>query len=86
VALVKSGLSRGVEERVKPRIYRSLLWDEIEDETSPQLCVTLRFIVELAMASMRDEIASQVSVIKEEYSNYANALEKDEIGDSRAVP
>lgn len=67
---MKSGLYRDVEAGGKPRISRSLLWDEIEDEISPQICIALQFIVELATASLRDEIVSQVSVIKEEYSNY----------------
>jgi hypothetical protein len=86
VARAKSESSRGVEVRYRRGNYRSLLWDEIEDEISPQLFVTLKFIVRLATATMRDEMESRVSVIKEEYANYGMAGGKDEIGDLGASP
>jgi hypothetical protein len=49
---------------------RSILWDEIKDEISPEMFVTLQFLVELFFRSVRDEIRSQPFVTKAKIGNY----------------
>jgi hypothetical protein len=68
------------------RLGESILWDEIEDEISPEIFVTLQFLAELVIQLVRDEIASQPSETKAEFANHRLAGTKDENRESGPSP
>lgn len=59
-------------------IFKSSIWEEIKDEITPQLYVTIRFIYKLLRDELRDETMSQPIVIKVENGCCGYEGRKDE--------
>jgi hypothetical protein len=57
-------------------------WEELEDEILPQHLVIASFFVRLILKAGRDEIASEVSNIANQFSNYGGTPAKDAMGPS----